>query len=170
MSQLVQKWYGIDGQEDNWADTVDGNLLGENEVTSKISISAPPGTIVQLVSRAQQDIPKRILIGQSGIYDFSYDGIEIQEISFPSRTEEESALKDEVDGVMDQVKTIADNIGESPYSDQDRTAFCESMKDLFYLDSSLTLYDIVTSWLEQSAKMQGNDNLNNVIVNYILVE
>lgn len=174
MSQLVQKWHNVSGQEDNWASSIDGNLLEANEITSKISISAPPGTIIQLVSTTQPDIPKRILVGPNGIFDFSYEGIDIKEISFPIKTGGENPLKAYLNIAIEQLEDAFATFSD-PLTDSNYTNFCSVLRDLLTgitpeEQETRTLQDVVLSWLDDSQKMQGNDEsqLNNVIVNYIL--
>ena len=70
MGALVQCCYRVYMKNDNiwtyytsnWPQDINGNLLTD-KTTSKISIQAPPGTVVQIEG-------KNFIIGRSGIFDF----------------------------------------------------------------------------------------------------
>lgn len=187
MPTLRQCRYLSANEKYNWPDAglEYTNIMGSGEETSKISIMAPPGTVVQLVGRGIG--AKRLIIGASGIYDFDVPEIKIQEISFPKAPSEDgqrAMLRSYIRNLRDSLKVI---MNAMPDTDQGETMtpalyqqFCENMKELIikgcppsrpsdYGTSLKTLSSIVLEYLglvEDSAL--GNTGLSNIIVNYTI--
>lgn len=102
---LVQRYYQVDGSGSNsandskdWPGDPNANIMASGEKTSKISIMAPSGTVVQLNSGSYS---AKIVIGASGIFDFDNPDIEIDSISFPAVVDIASQ-KQELEAYLDQ--------------------------------------------------------------------
>ncbi len=174
MSQLVQRYRNVAGEsENNWPDDTFGNIIINNATTSKISIMAPPGTVVQLTAA---DLPeKKILIGASGIYDFDNENIQINSISFPeaeNQAEEINILQSYLRKASSQIITLSDSSTEDDYK-----SFCSAIQNLIFpgtrpddQSADMTLGDMTATYLATiSNQVRGNTaaQLHDIVVNYI---
>lgn len=176
MALLQQKTRGVEGGGTSFE--LDTNLLGGNEATSKISIMAPPGAIVQLNG-------KNIIIGKSGIYDFDNDLISITSIVFPAsqnygadRYEYRSSLqklKEELQKACTDASTLAQINATTGIRTPEDSATRKSRDDRAkkFCNTILTIYTQYISTINDYRSVQddangGNENLSNVIVNYII--
>lgn len=57
------------------------NLIGEEQVLTKLGIQGPPGTVFHAGSSAEESQSKRIMIGRSGVYELDQT-IEIRFLKF----------------------------------------------------------------------------------------
>lgn len=182
---LVQKYYKIEDQiSNNWPENKNDNILDSETTTSKISIMAPPGTLVKLTDENGHD--KDAIIGLSGIYDFDHKEIRISQLRFPDRINNEplrAALKNILDQFIKNIQNILDTSIDNQ-NNIDYNYFCESMRDLILKENysndnaseiipSVYGEDGLTGVLSQYIAAQydyaqGNADLKNIIVNYIV--
>ena len=174
MSQLVQKYRHVAGESsDNWPSNIYANIIDNNATTSKISIMAPPGTVVQLT--AQNLSEKKILIGASGIYDFDNENIQINSISFPEaedQTQQINTLQSYLRKASSQIITLSASSTEDQYK-----SFCSAIQNLIFPGThpdnqsvDMTLGDMTATYLAViSNQVRGNTEaqLHDIVVNYI---
>lgn len=161
----------------NWPDNnnVHSELLS-NKTTSKISIQAPPGTIVQIEG-------KDIVIGRSGIFDFDNEDINISSLLFPEGRDTQVLLV-AAQNILGQVKAdLTSDIALLNGGNPNYSAFCENLKQQYssktyttqIIQDGETVDFSVTGIAEAIAVFQEaeqgigsqNSDLKNIIVNYV---
>lgn len=174
MSQLVQKYYQVAGEgNNNWPNNIYSNIIDNSATTSKISIMAPPGTVVQL--DAENLTSKKILIGASGIYDFDNENIIITSISFPE-AEDQTTLINKLQSYLREASNEIDTLPTSttPTENQYKN-FCTEIQRLIFpgtrpdgYEDDMTLGDMTATYLATiSNQVRGNTSLHDIVVNYI---
>ena len=153
------------------------NLLQSGEEASKVSIEAPPGAIVQLNNET-------IIIGASGLYDFSNDDISITSIVFPqpktySRGAVDQNKKAQLEGFLRDIQENMEPLVENPLvTTANYKTFClngmAAITDCTYQYGNRTLrgfQEVLTEYLSiiQGELISTNKDLDNVIVNYISI-
>ena len=169
--------YISSGERFNWPNDINSNIMDSNTKTSKISIMAPPGTVVQLKGEGLE--VKKIMLGANGIYDFDVPEIKITEISFPA-TADQAQQKNKLEGYLRQIKESLNNAIQTynRSNPPDYKNFCEQIKTLMTQgvitasagsDGYKTLGTVILEYLslEQDAQL-GNSSLSNIFVNYII--
>ena len=154
---------------DNWPQDVNGNLL-TNKTTSKISIQAPPGTIVQIEG-------KDIIIGRSGIFDFDNEDISVSSLLFPAGVDN-TAQREAASRILTQVRQdLTADISKSDsalctdlktqYTSKEYTTWI--IQDGQSVDFTVTGIAGAIAAYQEAEEDTGVQNLDlkNIIVNYI---
>lgn len=178
MATLIQRYRHVPGIQDNWPQDPNGEVLIQGP-TSKISVMAPPGTVMLLND-------KKVVVGASGIYDFDISDIDINSLSFPAPTGTEGE-KTEVKGqlnvlynaLIDVLYNLKDTISKidvnnpGSITDQRYFDFCDSLRNLlsqgFLSNNTMLLVgNVVSRYITlYNDFLNGNASLENIIVNYI---
>ena len=154
---------------DNWPQNINGNLL-TNKTTSKISIQAPPGTIVQIDG-------KNIIIGRSGIFDFDNEKIKVSSLLFPAGVDN-TAQREAISRILAEIRQdLNEDINKSDL------ALCTDLKTQYtskkyttqiiqdgqQVDFTITGISGAIAAYQEAEEDTGTQNLDlkNIIVNYI---
>ena len=179
MPTLIQRRRHVSGiATDDWPQDPYGEVLTQGP-TSKISVMAPPGTVMLLND-------KKIVVGASGIYDFDVSGIDIDSLSFPApigtdaeKTEVKGQLNILYNALIDILQNLKDTISKidinnpESISDQRYFNFCDSLRGLLsqgFLSSNTILLvgNVISRYITlYNDFLNGNTSLENIIVNYI---
>lgn len=173
MPELVQKYYHVTGEQSNdWPEDIYGNIIEDGGKTSKVSILAPPGTVVEF--QADSLNAKKILIGASGIYDFENESIHINSIAFPQAadtTDIITKLKAYIDKAYSEIPVPPGEKTDAWYKE-----FCDKIQTLLSpgtcpdegYEGNMTLGAMTAEYLSViSDQVRGNTSLHDIIVNYI---
>lgn len=178
MPKLVQRRKLVPGATEDWPSDQHGEVLTQGP-TSKISVMAPPGTVMLLNN-------KTIVVGASGIYDFDVSGIDINSLSFPEqentsneKTEIKSQLNELYNALIDVLQNLKNTISKididnpEEISDQRYFDFCDSLRSLlsqgfFSNEKMLLIGNVISRYITlYNNFLNGNASLENIIVNYI---
>ena len=157
----------------NWPNDEHSNLLTSGKTTSKISIQAPPGTIVQIEG-------KDIIIGRSGIFDFDNEDISVSSLLFPAGVDN-TAQREAASRLLAQVRE--DLRSDADPQQTNDSALCVNLKNQ-YTSKEYTTWIIqdgqqvnfsvigiagVIAAYQEAEEDTGVQNLDlkNIIVNYI---